>query len=555
MNKIEKTLSTASKIKLLDCTLRDGAYIVEGKFGVNAIKGITSRLTDAHVDIVECGWLKDPDYIKGSTYYHIPGDAERFISPSKRDGTIYSAMIDWDRYDLSKLHECDRKSIDAIRIVFPKGRCREAAELGKNVKSKGYILYFQAANTLGYSDQDLLELVNVINEAQPKGLSVVDTFGAMYEDDLRRIVSIVHHNLDKEISLGLHSHNNLQQSFSLSMAFIRMMSMYDREIIVDASLSGMGRGAGNAPTELVAGYLNRYCKKNYDMNIIMDVIDSYMTYFSQNYKWGYSTAFFLSGTYCSHVNNIAYLTKNHKTRNRDIKQILEALPQEKRYIYDYDLLEQAYVEHQQHEVDDSQIIGDISAEFGERPVLLVAPGHNAVSEKDKVDSIINQEKPIAIGVNAILGEYNYDYLFFSNAVRLQYALETQKERMQSAKLLLTSNLSQYIEDSEIKVQSNFINYNNVIKRGWMHFDNSVVLCLRFLEKCRVEKVYIAGFDGYSPTNSYADSLLQPDITDKGIRMINKDISEIFADFVSHTNIKQIELVTTSVFKNPARRER
>lgn len=67
----------SGKIRLLDCTLRDGSYINESKFGVPVIKGIIKKLQDADVDIIECGWLKDAPYEIGSAYYHVPADMEQ----------------------------------------------------------------------------------------------------------------------------------------------------------------------------------------------------------------------------------------------------------------------------------------------------------------------------------------------------------------------------------------------------------------------------------------------------------------------------------------------
>ena len=91
------------------------------------------------------------------------------------------------------------------------------------------------------------------------------------------------------------------------MYFIKYAGKTERKVIVDSSLCGMGRGAGNAPTELVANYLNLKYHCNYDMNAVMDAIDTYMSYFQENYTWGYSTPYFIAGMYCCHVNNIAYL--------------------------------------------------------------------------------------------------------------------------------------------------------------------------------------------------------------------------------------------------------
>ena len=284
----------SKKIELLDCTLRDGAYIVDAKFGVPAIKGIIKKMQDANVDIIECGWLKNDKHVEGTTFFHVPDDLKRYML-KKSERSIHVVMIDWDRYDLDYLPQNDGETIDAIRVVFPHGKHKEGMAVGKRIQEKGYQVFFQAANTLAYSDDDLIELAQEANKIHPVSLSVVDTFGAMFDEDLERIVSILDKHLDDGIKLGFHSHNNQQLSFSLTMNFARLLENSERDIVLDASLCGMGRGAGNATTELVANYLNlkKYC--NYDMNVIMDAIDMYMGYFQENFSWGYSIPYFIAG--------------------------------------------------------------------------------------------------------------------------------------------------------------------------------------------------------------------------------------------------------------------
>ena len=176
------------KLELLDCTLRDGAYIVDAHFGVAAIKGILKKLQESNMDIIECGWLKDFEHEKGTTFYHVPSDVEQYLD-GKNDRSTYVVMIDWDRYDVDTLPEYDGKSIDAVRVVFPYGKHKEGIAVGRKIQQKGYKVFYQAANTLAYKEEDLLDLANEINKVNPVALSVVDTFGAMYEEDLERIVN------------------------------------------------------------------------------------------------------------------------------------------------------------------------------------------------------------------------------------------------------------------------------------------------------------------------------------------------------------------------------
>lgn len=125
------------KIELLDCTLRDGAYVVNGDFGETTIRGVIRNLTEAHVEYIECGWLKDGAHVPGSTYYHIPGDACCYM-PDGHVCAKYVAMIDWDRYNLESLPMCDNRSISTIRMVFPHGKQKDALSLASKITEKGY---------------------------------------------------------------------------------------------------------------------------------------------------------------------------------------------------------------------------------------------------------------------------------------------------------------------------------------------------------------------------------------------------------------------------------
>ncbi len=538
-----------NNIKLLDCTLRDGAYIVNSDFGASAMKGIIKKLQDAHVDIIECGWLKDTPHKDGSSFFHVPQDMKKYII-EKSPYSIYTVMIDWDRYDLSNLPQCDGETVDAIRIVFPKNKFKEAIPLGNIVKEKGYRLFFQAANTLSYSNEELIELADEINKMKPEVLSVVDTFGAMYWEDLERIISVLDKYLDKEIGLGFHSHNNQQLSFSMSMQFVENLKNCGRNIVVDSSLCGMGRGAGNTTTELLTNYLNKKCKSNYDMNIIMDAIDTYMGYFISNYSWGYSIPYFISGMYCAHVNNISYLTLNHRTNAKDMRIVIESLSKEERTKYDYDLLESKFLDYQNKNVNDEDVINKLKNIINFREVLLISPGKSIYLNKTEIQNYINDNKPFVIGVNAVCPDYNYDYLFFSNSIRYDYALEMHEDLMNNINKIVVSSVR-----SKNEQKLDVVNFSLLIKRGWEHFDNAVIMCLRLLNRLQINKVALAGFDGFSNkySESYFDDLL-PSLNSKGNwNELNDEIKDMFNDFKETTSrTMKIKFITKSIFDDSSK---
>ncbi len=535
----------SSQIQLLDCTLRDGAYIVDSMFGEPAIKGIIKKLEEANIDIIECGWLKNKKHERGSTFFHVPDDIKKYFG-KKNQTNILVAMIDWDRYDLSQLPPYDGESIDAIRVVFPQEHFKDGIALGKIISDKGYKVFFQAANTLGYKDEELVALAQEVNKIRPIALSIVDTFGAMYGSDLKHIVEILNKYLIKDIKMGFHSHNNQQMSFSLSMQFAELMEKCNRNAIIDSSLCGMGRGAGNATTELVANYLNKKRHGNYDMNAILDAIDMYMGYFQANYRWGYSTPYFIAGMYCTHVNNIAYLLNNHRANAKDMNNIIEALSPKDRKQYDYELLENKYLEYCSQFIDDAETIRIIRESIGECPVLLILPGRSAIQQYSRIQEYIKRESPIVIGVNAITEGYDYSYLFFANNTRYIYAKEIYQKQFEENWKIVASNIK-----TEPQGKERIVNFSQLVKRGWEHFDNSGIMCLRLMNRLRVQKVVIAGFDGFGDSyeESYADVTLPHIDPGKKWEELNEEIRDMLTDFRIATDGKmEISFLTESVYE-------
>lgn len=534
-----------NRVRLLDCTLRDGAYITGGYFGAPAMLGIMKKMQEARVDIIECGWLKDAEYQDGTSFFHIPYDIERY-SISLDKNCMFVAMIDWDRYNVDNLPQYDGKSIDAIRVVFPHGKHMESIEIGLKIREKGYKVLFQAANTLAYTDEELRELVKRINDFEPVAISVVDTFGAMYSDDLKHIIGVLDKELNVDIELGFHAHNNQQLAFALCIDFINALSVSERNIIVDATLNGMGRGAGNAATELVANYLNKKCCGNYDMNAIMDAIDMYMQGFHEKYTWGYSTPYFIAGIYQCHVNNIAYLLKNHRTNARDMRNIIESLSQEERRKYNYELLENKYLENQNRTIEDTETLRILRDALKDKKVLLLAPGKSLDSQKKKIKIFIEAENPKIVAVNAIHPEYACDYVFFTNTVRYEYAKIAYPKQFEQTTKILLSNIKTDCDVNEL-----IINFNLVIKRGWEHFDNAVILCFRMLNKIGIPQIYIAGFDGFktSYNESYFDSDLPTLNPDNKWEELNEEIRDMFLDFRRSTEqTMEIVFLTESIFE-------
>lgn len=302
---------------------------------------------------------------------------------------------------------------------------------------------------------------------------------------------------------------------------------------------------GNTTTELITSYLNKKEHGDYDMNAVLDAIDMYMEEFKEKFEWGYSTPYFIAGMYQTHVNNVAYLLKNHRTNSRDMRNIFASLSTEERRHYDYDLLENKYLENQGRIVDDAAAIEDLKNRFADRKILLLAPGKSIIEEEAKIKQFIAENDPVVIGVNAYCDKYDYDYLFFTNSVRYEYAKEVYGDKLEGISKILLSNIT-----SEASEGAAVINFNSVIKRGWEHFDNAMILALRLTGRIKLPEVNVAGFDGFktSYNESYADLSLPTLNPDGKWDELNEEIKDMFTDYKASVDGKQkINFLTESYF--------
>ena len=242
------------KIQILDCTLRDGGYCNQWKFGSQNIKKIIRGLTSANIDIIECGFLTDRvSYHPDATKFTSVFDANAFL-PEARAGNLYVLMMNHGEYDVNRIPQYTDGMIDGIRGAFHKKDMDKALQECKILKKKGYKVFVQAMVSLLYSEEEFLNLIWNVNEIEPYAFYIVDSFGTMKSRDLVRLFHMIDRNMKQSIRIGFHSHNNMQLAFSNAQQFLNMQSY--RRMIVDASVYGMGRGAGNLNTELFVGYLN-----------------------------------------------------------------------------------------------------------------------------------------------------------------------------------------------------------------------------------------------------------------------------------------------------------
>jgi 4-hydroxy 2-oxovalerate aldolase len=529
-------------IKILDCTLRDGGRIIDCAFSDNSIKEITDNLTKAKVDIIEVGFLRDRrnvNYNGNSTFFTDTEQITRFL-PQYQNSTTFAAFIDFGMFDFSSLKQMDSSSITGIRVGFTKKDFdvskEEVIACFKRVKELGYTLFIQGVNSLNYSDRELLDIVDMVNEIEPYSFGIVDTYGAMYVDDVTRIFNLIDHNLKKEIAIDFHSHNNFQLSFSFAQEIIRL-SHGVREIIIDATLYGMGKGAGNLNTELITDYMVRKIAYDYDLDIIFDTIDEHFYDLHKDLQWGYSPTSLMSGIYKSHPNNVIYLTQKFRLNTKDIKNILSMLDEKDRQKYDYGKIDSLLQDYNYTNYDDNRELKLLSEAFNHNPILILAPGKTLSDRRDDILRYINTHCPIIISVNFV-SEFENSYAFFANAKR--YPPNSIPKGIQ---VIVTSDISGQLE-GEITV-----NFHSLVNRGYKYYNNSSIMLLNLLRRINVSEIAVAGLDGFSEDESnyfnpeYEVQRLNPVLTE-----IDIELQEMLDSYIAMVSAScQVNFITPSMF--------
>lgn len=533
-------------IQILDCTLRDGGRVINCEFSDKSTNNILRALSDSNIDIIEVGFLRDKknvQYNGNSTFFTNVKQMSPFISQRKRESTKYVTFVDYGMYDFSDLDPRSKETVDGIRVGFTKKDYKlhkeELCNCFRIVKEKGYELFIQGVNSLAYSDYELLELIQCINDVKPYSFGIVDTYGAMYIEDAQRIFGLVEYNLNPYICIDIHLHNNFQLAFAIAQQLTQMIKS-DRKIIVDATLNGMGKCAGNLNTELIAEYLNCRESGNYEMDAILDVIDDYIVPIKRRAEWGYTVPAFIAGIYRAHPNNIIYMT-GKKMEMKDIRHVLANIDVEVRQRYDYENIEKTYVEYIANKIDDMTAIEKLQKIIEGQEVLVIAPGKNVIRFRTEIDDYIMKNDPIVISVNFVYKKQG------------AYCFVGYKKRYES----IRNDLDRFIIPSNIKKEATgeneyIINYESVIDIGYKLYDNSTMMLLNLLKKVGVKKIAIAGFDGFhkSYDNNFVDDSFDNDRHMDNYDAINEEIAIMVKEFCKKVKRQiEVQFLTPSIYCN------
>ena len=527
-------------IKLLDCTLRDGGYVNNWNFGYQNIKLITNNLTFAKIDFIECGFLENVNYKTEKTLFGDVSQIEKVI-PDERGDSQYLALTRVGKFNIDQLSPNNGKSIDAIRIAFHVHEVEEGLHLCQQVKDKGYKVFLQPVGTTSFNDEQILSLIQKVNEIMPYAFYIVDTLGVMVGKDVKRMFYLVDHNLDPNINLGFHSHNNLQMSFSNAQEFMHLCTT--RELLLDSSVAGLGRGAGNLNTELITHVININYGYKYNIEFLLNITEEFISTLDQNYKWGYSIPYFLAAKHNCHPNYSSYLINKKSIDMNSISKILNDIPHLKRELFHKNVIEKLYYEFQKHIIDDSRDKKALKNILDGKEILIIAPGKTIIHQQSHIYEYITNISPIIISVNFLPSQFHVNLIFFSNIQRFKKFIEGKKQKRDEPKLIVTSNIEQ-----DKRYSDYVINYSEYLNEYSSVKDNVTLILLKFLRCFSPSKISLAGFDGFDieSQDQYYDDKMKTYLDKNIYRTMNLEIKEFIQQYSKDYHLN---FITESYYKN------
>lgn len=277
-------------IKVLDCTIRDGGLMNDSRFTDRQVRAVYDTCADAGIDYMEIGFKNSKKLFSTDKYgawrHCDEDDVNRIVGDNKR-GVKLSVMADAEKSDYkTDILPREKSNIDMIRVACYSHQIPLAMDMVKDAKDKGYETTLNLMAICTMKESELSRDLEILKESEADVVYLMDSFGSLDCETVRYLMTKYRLAFDGSgKKIGFHAHNNLQMAFAKTIE-----AVYCGVDFVDATMAGLGRGAGNCQTELIAGFLGNR-KLRPVLKCVQDVIEP----MRKDLGWGFNLAYMLSG--------------------------------------------------------------------------------------------------------------------------------------------------------------------------------------------------------------------------------------------------------------------
>jgi 4-hydroxy 2-oxovalerate aldolase len=282
------------EIKLLDCTIRDGGLINNWQFSDEFVRKVFEALVKSGVDYMEIGYKSSDKYFSrdenGKWKFCADDDIKKIIDGVDTEMKL-SAMADIGRIDYEDILPKSESVLSMIRVACYAKQVDKAISLTQHCQDKGYETTINLMAVSKVAEKDLDEALDDLSKSDVPTVYLVDSFGAMYSEQIQFLAKKYIEALPGK-QVGIHTHNNQQLAFANTIEAI--ICGVNR---LDATIYGMGRGAGNCPLELLLSFLKN---PKFDIRPIIEIIQEQFIPLKAKVEWGYHIPYMITGILNEH---------------------------------------------------------------------------------------------------------------------------------------------------------------------------------------------------------------------------------------------------------------
>jgi 4-hydroxy 2-oxovalerate aldolase len=285
------------EIEVLDCTIRDGGLMNDHQFTDAAVKGVYDACVQGGIDYMELGY-------KGSKRIFVPtdfgpwkfcseDDIRRIVGENPTKLKL-SVMADAERTDYREdILPKDQSVLDLIRVASYIHQIPTALDMVKDARDKGYETTVNLMAVSTVPERELDEALEMLVESETRAIYLVDSFGALYSEQVQYLIrKYMQYAKPRGIEVGMHAHNNLQLAYANTIEAIVLGAN-----MLDATMAGLGRGAGNCQMELLVGFLHN---PQYKLRPILACIQEHIGPLREKLGWGFDLPYMITGLHNAH---------------------------------------------------------------------------------------------------------------------------------------------------------------------------------------------------------------------------------------------------------------
>lgn len=282
------------ELKVLDCTIRDGGLMNKWQFDKKLVKDVYQACVDAGVDYMEIGYISSEDQFSrdefGPWKFCAEKDIREIVGENKTN-TKLSVMADIGRIKYEDIRPKKESVIDMFRVACYDYQIDKAIDMAHHVMDKGYEATINLMAVSTVAERKLDEVLQDVAKSRVKIFYLVDSFGSMYSEDIQHLMNKYQKALPG-VTIGFHGHNNLQLAFANTIECIIQGAN-----MLDATMLGIGRGAGNCTLELLLSFLKN---PKYKLRPVLSAIEKHLRPLQKQIDWGYFMPYVVGGTMNEH---------------------------------------------------------------------------------------------------------------------------------------------------------------------------------------------------------------------------------------------------------------